>query len=150
MIIEDKYNDRVEIWAKDQDFSNTSLWIPNIKNFDGRHSRRESRLLVSSVENDVEGTLKITSGGFLGIVQGRLKIDSFTSNVSKADLDKVIGASENDMTRNKAAIYGLNGAIRARSFFLFTLNSSNNFVRMAPSNSQVSKANEHLSVRKTS
>lgn len=61
LIVEDEYNDTVQIWAKDQDFSNIPLYILNIKNFDGKAGRKELNLLVSSINNDITGTLKVTN-----------------------------------------------------------------------------------------
>lgn len=61
LIVEDEYNDTVQIWAKDQDFSNMPLYILNITNFDGKAGRKESNLLVSSINNDITGTLKVTN-----------------------------------------------------------------------------------------
>lgn len=59
-LIIDSGNDTIEIWAKDQDFINMPLWIPNIQNFDGRAGRKESSILVSNSENGIMGTLKVT------------------------------------------------------------------------------------------
>ena len=104
--MEDERNNTVEIWAKDQEFSNMPLYIPNTKNFDGRAGRKESQILVSSIDNARDGSLEITQDGILNITKGRLRINGLGTNVSTPDLDKLINTATNKAEFAKTPLNG--------------------------------------------
>ena len=46
LYVEDAFNDSVIIESDDQEFDDTPLYIPNIKNYDNRNGRRKSNIVV--------------------------------------------------------------------------------------------------------
>ena len=70
LILEDECNDTVEIWAKDQDFSNMPLYIPNIKNFDVVTSSKTTlaMIMVEQKSNVEERGLSLKSRAWLSFV----------------------------------------------------------------------------------
>ena len=80
------------------------LYIPNLKTFDGKSGRKESYRIISSIDYDITGTLKITNQGFIDTTGTRLKIDGQITEISKADLDKLYESTYRVTNVNKVAI----------------------------------------------
>ena len=72
----------LDIRPRDQDFSNVPLYIPNIKNYDGRAGRKTSDFVINSIDDNITGTLNITNQGFLNIRRQRCKIDNQIVNIT--------------------------------------------------------------------
>ena len=51
LIIEDEYNDTVEVWAKDRDFSNMPLWNPDIQTIQFSKKRTPLRSSITFILN---------------------------------------------------------------------------------------------------
>ena len=62
IFIGDRYNDSAVIESDDQDFDDVTLYIPNLKNYDGISGRRKSNIDVNSIDNTFTGKIIIPSG----------------------------------------------------------------------------------------
>ena len=98
--------------------------IPNLGNKDSIGGRPKSNFVVSSVDNDITGSLNITNSGFINITRGHLWIDGEASSISKDDHAKLNGSNVWSTIPNKVVLYDNRGKILTRGFSLRANNGS--------------------------
>ena len=121
LYVPDQYNDSVILKADDQDFDNISLYIPNLKNYDGENGRRKSSVVVDSVDNEFTGKLFLPSGHII-VKDGNNQVV-----INRSDIQKLFGsqAGANGINSNKCVLYDGSGTIFANNY---AVKSGSNFV----------------------
>ena len=104
MYIEDEFGDSVIIKSEDQDYDDVHLYLPNLKNYDGRSGRRKSNIMVNSIDNNMTGKIILPSGNLI-VKDGEGSANQTVLN--RADLDKLYGSvsGADGITYNKVALY---------------------------------------------
>ena len=127
LYVPDQYNDSVILKADGQDFDNVSLYIPNLKNYDGRSSRRKSTVVVESVDNTLTGKLILPSGHII-VKDGNNQVV-----INRADIEKIFGSQggSNGINNNKCVLYDGSGNIFANNY---AIKAGSNFVFLRVSN----------------
>ena len=103
------YIGSIIIKADEQDFDDTHLYIPNLKNYDGVGGRRRSEIIVTSTDQTITGKKTFQNSieiqGTINIRQGALSINGTNSQISAADLNKLYNSSANNISTGKVPIY---------------------------------------------
>ena len=55
LYLKDQYNQEVHVHTDDQDLNQCRLYVPNLKNYDGYGDRRKSSVVVTSIDQTIEG-----------------------------------------------------------------------------------------------
>ena len=112
LYVPDQYNDSVILKADGQQYDNISLYIPDLKNYDGNANRRKSSVVVDSVDNTLTGKLILPSGHII-IKDGNNQVV-----INRADIEKLFGTQggSNGITTNKCVLYDNNGTIYANNY----------------------------------
>ena len=102
--IEDRNNDLAVIESDDQDFDDVTLYIPDLKNYDGISGRRKSDIVVNSIDNTFTGKIILPSA-HLKIKDGNNEI-----KVNRVDIEKLVGSASgsNGLNSNKCVLYDNN------------------------------------------
>ena len=125
--VEDRYNDSVVIESDDQDFDDVTLYIPNLKNYDGIVGRRKSNVVVNSIDNVFTGKIILPSSHLI------IKDGNNQAGINRADINKLIGsvAGVSGINSSKCALYDNHGNLYAYSYAIKTGNNVV-FIRSSP------------------
>ena len=55
LYLKDQYDQEVHVHTEDQDLNQCRLYVPNLKNYDGYGGRRKSSIVVTSIDQTIQG-----------------------------------------------------------------------------------------------